>query len=126
MAVDQGGVTHSSHFGAFRAIVEADRLRVTAHPGDPDPSPLLGNLPVLGSGRARVDQPYVRRGWLADGPGASACRGVDEFVPVGWDRVTELLAGELARVYREFGPGAVYGGSYGWGSAGRFHHAQSQ
>ena len=24
------------------------------------------------------------------------------------------------------GPGAVFGGSYGWSSAGRFHHAQSQ
>jgi biotin/methionine sulfoxide reductase len=24
------------------------------------------------------------------------------------------------------GPGAVFGGSYGWASAGRFHHAQSQ
>ena len=126
MLVAQGGVTHSSHFGAFRATVEAGRLRVTAHPGDPDPSPLLGNLPVLGSGRARVDQPYVRRGWLADGPGAAERRGSDEFVPVGWDRAIELLAGELGRVYHGFGPGAVYGGSYGWGSAGRFHHAQSQ
>lgn len=38
----------------------------------------------------------------------------------------DLLAGELGRVYRQYGPEAVYGGSYGWASAGRFHHAQSQ
>jgi biotin/methionine sulfoxide reductase len=126
VTVDERGVPHSSHFGAFRATIEADRLRVTADPGDPDPSPLLANLPVLGSGRARVDQPYVRRGWLTDGPGADSSRGSDEFVPVDWDTATELLCGELGRVYRELGPDAVYGGSYGWGSAGRFHHAQSQ
>ncbi len=36
------------------------------------------------------------------------------------------MAGELKRVYQDFGPQAVFGGSYGWSSAGRFHHAQSQ
>ena len=34
--------------------------------------------------------------------------------------------GELRRVYDAHGGEAVYGGSYGWASAGRFHHAQSQ
>jgi biotin/methionine sulfoxide reductase len=29
-------------------------------------------------------------------------------------------------VRRQHGDAAIYGGSYGWGSAGRFHHAQSQ
>ncbi|MGH7263777.1 MAG: molybdopterin-dependent oxidoreductase, partial [Candidatus Rokuibacteriota bacterium] len=29
-------------------------------------------------------------------------------------------------VYADHGAAAVYGGSYGWSSAGRFHHAQSQ
>ncbi|MEM7294630.1 MAG: molybdopterin-dependent oxidoreductase, partial [Pseudomonadota bacterium] len=33
---------------------------------------------------------------------------------------------ELDRVRREFGNNAIYSGSYGWASAGRFHHAQSQ
>ncbi|MBO0881997.1 MAG: molybdopterin-dependent oxidoreductase, partial [Mycobacterium sp.] len=126
MAVDQDGAPHSSHFGAFRAIADSEQLRVTPHPGDLDPSPLLANLPVLGSGRARVDRPYIRRGWLAGGPGADTLRGSDKFVPVDWDVAIELLAGELGRVYRAPGPGAVYGGSYGWASAGRFHHAQSQ
>ena len=34
--------------------------------------------------------------------------------------------GELGRVKRDFGNQAIFGGSYGWASAGRFHHAQSQ
>src|SRR4029077_14120526 len=36
------------------------------------------------------------------------------------------LGAELARVRDSHGPGAVFGGSYGWASAGRFHHAQGQ
>jgi len=68
----------------------------------------------------------VRRGWLERGPGPDPQRGRDEFVAVSWDKVLDLLAGELARVRDAHGPGAVFGGSYGWASAGRFHHAQSQ
>ena len=45
---------------------------------------------------------------------------------VSWDELTELLAGELRRVVDTHGNEAIYGGSYGWASAGRFHHAQSQ
>ena len=53
-------------------------------------------------------------------------RGDGPFVPVSWDTVLGLLSGDLRRVYRDHGAEAVYGGSYGWASAGRFHHAQSQ
>src|SRR5262249_38357182 len=52
--------------------------------------------------------------------------GEEPFAPVSWDPALDLLSGELRRVYRDHGPEAVYGGSYGWASAGRFHHAQSQ
>ena len=68
----------------------------------------------------------VRRGWLERGPGPDVARGTDEFVAVGWDEVLDRLAAELTRVYGGPGPEAVFGGSYGWSSAGRFHHAQSQ
>ena len=43
-----------------------------------------------------------------------------------WDRALDLVAAELDRVRSTFGNQAIYGGSYGWASAGRFHHAQSQ
>jgi biotin/methionine sulfoxide reductase len=68
----------------------------------------------------------VRRGWLENGPGADRRRGNDTFVPMAWDKVLDLLAAELIRVRDTRGPRAVFGGSYGWSSAGRFHHAQSQ
>lgn len=47
-------------------------------------------------------------------------------MPVSWQTALDLLADELRRVYRDNGPDSVFGGSYGWASAGRFHHAQSQ
>ncbi len=117
---------HSTHWGAFSAYQHAGRLVVTPHPDDPDPSPLLQNIPSALRHPARVAQPMVRRGWLEQGPGPSRGRGREDFVPMDWPRVSELLAAELRRVYTTYGADAVFGGSYGWSSAGRFHHAQSQ
>ncbi|RZA14337.1 MAG: Asp-tRNA(Asn)/Glu-tRNA(Gln) amidotransferase GatCAB subunit C, partial [Lysobacteraceae bacterium] len=37
-----------------------------------------------------------------------------------------MLAAHIERVRGEHGNAAIFGGSYGWSSAGRFHHAQSQ
>ncbi|WP_456301772.1 molybdopterin-dependent oxidoreductase [Rhodococcus erythropolis] len=98
------------------------------HPyeGDANPSPMLGNLAGSVRSRARVSGPAVRRGWLENGPGPSDRRGADEFVSVSWDELTELLSRELRRVVDAHGNNAIFGGSYGWASAGRFHHAQSQ
>lgn len=117
---------HASHWGAFSAWQEDGRLIVRPHPGDPDPSPLLRNIPDAVSHRARIARPMVRRGWLEQGPGPDRRRGRDQFVTLEWPEMLDLLAAELRRVYTTHGPAAVYGGSYGWSSAGRFHHAQSQ
>jgi len=116
-----------AHWGAFVADVrDGDIASVRADDGDEDPSPLLGNLPGSLRHTSRVTGPAVRRGWLDDGPGPSSRRGADEFVAVSWDELTELLADELRRIVDTHGNEAIYGGSYGWASAGRFHHAQSQ
>ncbi|MBL1073681.1 molybdopterin guanine dinucleotide-containing S/N-oxide reductase [Nocardia sp. 2] len=118
--------THLTHWGAFEATSDGTRLtEVRPWRGDPEPTPLITNVASAQHHPTRIDQPYVRRGWLEGGPGPAA-RGADEFVPVSWETALDLLAGELTRVYRDHGAGAVYGGSYGWASAGRFHHAQSQ
>ncbi|WP_305095205.1 molybdopterin-dependent oxidoreductase [Prescottella sp. R16] len=116
-----------AHWGMFE--VEASDGDVTAvHPyaGDEDPSPILGNLPGSVRSRTRITGPAVRCGWLENGPGPSDARGADEFVPVSWNELHDLLARELRRVVDEHGNRAIFGGSYGWASAGRFHHAQSQ
>ena len=117
---------HSSHWGAFSAGMRDGKLVVLPHPGDPDPNGLLQNFPEALRHKARIARPMVRRGWLENGPGPDSQRGRDEFIPMEWDQVLDLLAKELARVRDAHGPKAVFGGSYGWSSAGRFHHAQSQ
>lgn len=119
--------TSLTHWGAFSAEVrDGDIASVRPDDGDVDPSPLLGNLAGSIRHRSRIATPAVRRGWLDDGPGPSTRRGADEFVAVPWDELTELLAAELRRIVDTHGNEAIYGGSYGWASAGRFHHAQSQ
>jgi biotin/methionine sulfoxide reductase len=117
---------HTSHWGAYTAEVEGGRLvGVAPHPADPAPSDLLGNI-VSGNGRARVTRPMARRGWLEDGPGPDGRRGADGWVALSWDEALDRVAAELRRVIDEHGNEAVYAGSYGWASAGRFHHPQSQ
>jgi biotin/methionine sulfoxide reductase len=117
---------HSSHWGAFSVRRGVSGIEIVPHPRDPAPSPLLGNLPAALTHRARIARPAVRRGWLDRGPGADRSRGRDEFVAMPWDEVLDLVAAEWRRVYAEYGPRGVFGGSYGWSSAGRFHHAQGQ
>jgi biotin/methionine sulfoxide reductase len=120
-------VSHHSHWGAFRAEVKDGRV-VAARPfeRDPDPSPLLDAIPAAVHSRTRIDQPMVRAGWLAHGGGRREGRGREPFVPVGWERALDLVAGELARVRDAHGHAAIMGGSQGWASAGIFHDARTQ
>jgi biotin/methionine sulfoxide reductase len=68
----------------------------------------------------------VRAGWLNSPRGApSGVRGDDAFVAVSWDEALDLVAGEVARIRDRYGNPAIFGGSYGWASAGRLHHART-
>jgi biotin/methionine sulfoxide reductase len=125
-AKDTRGVPHSSHWGAFSALVSDQGVEVLPHPRDAAPSALLGNIPAAVSHRARIARPMIRRGWLERGPGSDHRRGRDEFVAVSWPEALDLVAAEVRRVYAAHGPGGIFGGSYGWASAGRFHDAQHQ
>lgn len=117
---------HAAHWGFFDAVTENGRLvGVRPFAQDPVPATLIESMPETVHSAARVDRPYIRKGWL-EGRRRGALRGGDAFVPVSWDKVTRLLAEETARVRAEHGDAAIYGGSYGWSSAGRFHHAKSQ
>lgn len=121
-----GFLPHSAHWGVFSARWRDGELAVRPYGGDPDPNAIAGNFPAALRHRGRIAQPMVRRGWLENGPGPDDRRGRDEFVPLPWPEMLDRLAGELSRVRGVHGLGAVFGGSYGWASAGRFHHAQSQ
>ena len=114
----------SSHWGT--GLVEVEDGRITAvhpHPSDPNPSRLNENIAGSVNGNARILRPAVRRGWFENRTGE---RGRDGFVEVGWSEVLELIGKELCRVRSEIGNRAIFAGSYGWASAGRFHLAQNQ
>jgi biotin/methionine sulfoxide reductase len=121
-------IRHSSHWGAFSAIVEDGRLTgVVPFETDPYPAEILDAVPSALYHECRVAQPMVRRGWLENGPAAGgAGRGGEAFVPVSWDKALSLITEELKRVKAAYGNEAIFGGSYGWSSAGRFHHAKTQ
>lgn len=120
----------STHWGTFEAEVSDEGVVLATRPfrDDPDASPALEGIAEAVRHPSRVLRPAVRRRWLERGPGPDARRGEpdDEYVEVGWDEALDLLARELDRVRTVHGNRAIFGGSYGWGSAGRFHHAQSQ
>lgn len=118
----------AAHWGVYRAEVQDGRL-TALHPFemDPEPSAIGQGILDLVDGPLRIRTPMVRKAWLENGFATGRQRdGQDEFVSIGWSEATRLVAGELDRVKRQYGNRSIYGGSYGWASAGRFHHAQSQ
>ncbi|MEL7026993.1 MAG: molybdopterin-dependent oxidoreductase [Pseudomonadota bacterium] len=116
----------ASHWGVGIASIENGHVaQVDGHPSDPAPSMINGNIAGSLQGRARVLRPAIRKSWLTGTP-KSVARGQDSYVEVSWDRTLELIANELRRVRTEHGNEGIFAGSYGWASAGRFHHAQSQ
>lgn len=118
----------TSHWGAFSVTTKGGRIISTApFEGDPNPHAIPDAIPAAVHHRSRVARPSVRKGWLEGGADrARHLRGRDEFVELPWDEALDLAATEIGRVTRMHGNDAIYGGSYGWASAGRFHHAQSQ
>jgi biotin/methionine sulfoxide reductase len=117
-----------SHWGAFTAVVAGERVvRCEPFARDPAPSPMLDAIPAMVHSPLRVARPAVRESWLRDRAKSDGSRrGREAFVEIGWDEALRLVAGELARVRAEHGAGGIFGGSYGWASAGRFHHARTQ
>jgi biotin/methionine sulfoxide reductase len=118
--------THSSHWGGFRVLVDGGEIDAVEPLHDPDPSPLLANLPGSLRHPARIDRPVARRGWLERGPGPAHDRGNDTFVALSWEEAWDRAAAEIRRVIDAHGNQAIFGGSYGWASAGLFHQSQRQ
>ena len=118
----------SSHWGTYRAKVHNGRVEeLLDFERDADPSVIGSGIIDVQDGPTRIDAPMVRKSWLDGGPGCqSELRGVDPFVEVSWDTAYNLVSCELDRVRTQHGNQSIFGGSYGWASAGRFHHAQSQ
>ncbi|MBP9928394.1 MAG: molybdopterin-dependent oxidoreductase [Rhodoferax sp.] len=134
----------ATHWGIYEVVHEGgETVGLKAFDRDPDPSPIgLSMLDAI-KGPLRVRAPSVRRSWLqaqrarrAGGAaptqpigaqeGAADLRGQEAFVEVSWEEALDLVADTIGQVVRTHGNASVFGGSYGWSSAGRFHHAQSQ
>jgi biotin/methionine sulfoxide reductase len=111
-----------AHWGAFTALVENGRL-IGCEPfaRDPAPSDMLKAMPAMVHSPLRIARPAIREGWREGKPRT----GADSFREVSWDEALDAVAAEIARLRAGFGPTAILGGSYGWSSAGRVHHARS-
>ncbi|MCQ9131845.1 molybdopterin-dependent oxidoreductase [Streptomyces hilarionis] len=118
----------ATHWGSFVAVVDSGQLvRIEPRGDDPAPSPIGPGMVTAVEDSARVLRPAVRKGWLNGLPRAGdTARGADAFVEVSWDEALTLVSEELRRVRTQHGNSAVFGGSYGWASAGGFHQAQGQ
>ncbi|MGY6270575.1 molybdopterin-dependent oxidoreductase [Achromobacter denitrificans] len=119
----------AAHWGIYEVALEnGGTPRLHPIPEDDAPSPIgEAMLEACLDASVRVKRPCVRESWLRHGPGAfPERRGMEPFIEVSWAEALDLAAAELRRVREQHGNDAIFGGSYGWSSAGRFHHAQSQ
>ncbi|MEZ5934912.1 MAG: molybdopterin-dependent oxidoreductase [Alphaproteobacteria bacterium] len=118
----------STHWGNYQVEVREGRLSAVRPAGnDAHPSPIGQSLLDAQDRGCRIHKPSVREGYLKR-PGRSdgSRRGAEPFVTVPWDEALDLAADALKTTVAEHGNEAIFGGSYGWASAGRFHHSQSQ
>ncbi|WP_041526161.1 molybdopterin-dependent oxidoreductase [Pantoea sp. At-9b] len=115
------------HWGTYRvSTTEGALTGIEPVEWDRNPSAIGQSLVGAVDGASRIRRPAVRLGYLQHGRGARQGRGKEPFVEVSWETALALVADELTRVKQTHGNQAFYAGSYGWSSAGRFHHAQSQ
>jgi biotin/methionine sulfoxide reductase len=118
----------STHWGNYVAEKREGRIHAV-HPAEHDtnPSPIGQSLKDSQNPGCRISRPSVRRGYLdKQWKSNGSKRGIDPFVAVPWDEALDLAAEALKRTVTEYGNESIFGGSYGWASAGRFHHSQSQ
>ncbi len=122
-----GEVLNGSHWGAFRAKVKDGRIvGYTPWEKDPFPTPQLKGLIDSVYSPTRIKYPMVRRAFLEKGASAErTSRGTGDFVRVSWDQALDLVAKELMRVQKDYGPAASFAGAYGWKSPGKLHNCRT-
>lgn len=117
-----------THWGNYLVKSDGDQI-IAVNPYDVDKEPTAMGQSLMDAldPDVRIAAPMVRQGYL-ENPGAvdRSGRGSEPFVQVSWETALDLAADALKTTFEHHGPNAIYGGSYGWASAGRFHHAQSQ
>ena len=118
----------ATHWGQY--LVETDKnelIKVNDYTDESDPSAIGQALLDNRNRDCRITKPMIRKSFLAkQNEHTGELRGKEAFVPVSWDEATDIAAEALTATKNEQGNSAIFGGSYGWASSGRFHHAQSQ
>ena len=117
---------NGSHFGTFEVRGYGPGLKLAHTDLETARYDVIGSFQEVTTSPLRIKRPAVRRSFLDERPDNRHRRGEEPFVEVGWDDAIALASSHLTRIYSGQGAESVYGGSYGWASAGRFHHAQSQ
>ncbi|WP_409187934.1 molybdopterin-dependent oxidoreductase [Bradyrhizobium sp. RDM4] len=124
--MNRGQLT-ATHWGNYWIATDGNTVTVTPSEHDPYPSPIGASLAATHDKECRVTRPSIRLGYLRDRSDSDTTRrGKEPFVEVEWDEALDIVAEALRETKSTRGNDAIYGGSYGWSSAGRFHHAQSQ
>ena len=117
----------STHWGTYKVSQDiTNKIKLENWELDSSPTEFGLGLADAAVDDLRIKQPHVRRGWLESKTKSDAKRGRDEFIAISWEEAFNLASTELVRVKNEYGNASIYAGSYGWASAGRFHHAKSQ
>ncbi|UXM96485.1 molybdopterin-dependent oxidoreductase (plasmid) [Bartonella sp. HY329] len=115
----------ATHWGVYQ-YKEGEKI-LSPFKGDSFPAQFGQDYPQDNFAPTRILKPAIRKSYLDYGPqDKKGRRGNDEFVEVDMDKALDLVSDEIKRIKQRYGNGAIYSGSYGWSSAGRFHHAQSQ
>ena len=115
----------AAHWGSYIVDETGPAPRLLPDPADPHPARIgAGWLDAMQNAQTRIARPSIRKGWLEARDRNRS--GDAEFVELPWDEALDILAGELTRIKQTHGNEGIFAGSYGWASAGRFHHAQSQ
>jgi len=118
-------VPTATHWGMMHAETEGGRLvRITPAKQDLFPSAMAEALADRVYSPTRVKYPMVRKGYLDKGANSDTSeRGKGEFVRVSWERALDLVASELKRVKKRYGPDSIFAGSVDWHSVGKLHNS---
>ncbi len=117
----------AAHWGTYKVTNNSQtNFKLTHFEQDEDPSPIGKGIESAINSRSRIIRPAIRKGWLeSTSKKPDSKRGIDEFIEVSWEDAFEIVGNEIKRIISVYGNESIYAGSYGWASAGRFHHAQS-
>lgn len=122
--INEGSCITACRWGLVRPQVRGGKM-VALLPFEYDyaPTPNMNSLCELPYSPSRIRFPMVRESYLKDGPTSRDKRGNDRWVRVTWDQALDLVAKEMKRVYKDYGPSAMFGRSYGWMSTGKINAA---